>query len=270
LSAIVRTLEGGQSARGVIGRIRRQLAGFALSRHRADLARLFQCAVDERHRHRKAATRALDILPTLAIPQAQVSDAVDVWLPARVVPLLQQHGIRTLADLTVRIPRRRHWWHTIPGLGVRSARHIETFFAAHPVLTERARTPLLLKYLNEPELRRTIHAATNKSEQFNDFAHWLMFGGEGVIAENVRHEQRKVIKYNHLAANMVILYNVQWMSRKLKELQAKGHPVDAEVLKVLSPYRREHINRFGDYLLDLLRPIPPLNPTIDFAFKPDA
>lgn len=72
------------------------------------------------------------------------------------------------------------------------------------------RTLFLLKYLNAPELRRTIHAATNKSEQFNDFAQWLMFGGEGVIAENVRHEQRKVIKYNHLVANMVILYNVQW------------------------------------------------------------
>ncbi|TAL55812.1 Tn3 family transposase [Pandoraea sp.] len=129
------------------------------------------------------------------------------------------------------------------------------------------RTLFLLKYLNEPDLRRTIHAATNKSEQFNDFAQWLMFGGEGVIAENVRHEQRKVIKYNHLVANMVILYNVQWMSRKLKELQEKGHPVDAAVLKVLSPYRREHINRFGDYLLDLLRSVPPLDPTIDFAFK---
>ncbi|CAB3722588.1 Tn3 family transposase ISPa43 [Paraburkholderia phenoliruptrix] len=129
------------------------------------------------------------------------------------------------------------------------------------------RTLFLLKYLNEPELRRTIHAATNKSEQFNDFAQWLMFGGEGVIAENVRHEQRKVIKYNHLVANIVILYNVQWMSRKLKELQAKGHPVDAEVLKVLSPYRREHINWFGDYLLDLLRLVPPLDPTIEFAFK---
>jgi hypothetical protein len=48
-----------------------------------------------------------------------------------------------------------------------------------------------------------------------------------------------VIKYKHLVANMVILYNIQWMSRKLKELQEKGHPVDAEVLKVLSPYRRE-------------------------------
>jgi len=65
-----------------------------------------------------------------------------------------------------------------------------------------------------------------------------MFGGDGTIAENVRHEQRKVIKYNHLVANMVILYNVQWMSRRLRELQEKGHPVDADVLRVLSPYRR--------------------------------
>lgn len=84
----------------------------------------------------------------------------------------------------------------------------------------------LLRYINDPEMRRTIHAATNKSEQFNDFAKWLMFGGD-VIAENLRHEQRKVIKYIQLVANMVILYNVQWMSRKLKELQAKHHPVDA-------------------------------------------
>lgn len=66
---------------------------------------------------------------------------------------------------------------------------------------------------------------------------------------------------------MMILYNMQWMSRKLKELQQKGHPVDAEVLKVLSPYRREHINRLGEYLPDLQRPVPPLDPTIDFAFK---
>lgn len=66
---------------------------------------------------------------------------------------------------------------------------------------------------------------------------------------------------------MVVLYNVQWMSRKLKELQEAGHPVSAEVLKVLSPYRRDYINRLGDYLLDLQRRAPPLEPTIDFAFK---
>lgn len=31
------------------------------------------------------------------------------------------------------------------------------------------RTMFLLKYINDAELRRTIHAATNKSEEFNDF-----------------------------------------------------------------------------------------------------
>ena len=125
---------------------------------------------------------------------------------------------------------------------------------------------VLLRYINDPETRRTILAATNNSEQFNDFAKWLMFGGD-VIVENLRHEQRKVIKYNQLVANMVILYNVQWMSLKLKELQRKGHPVDAGVLEALSPYRKDHINRLGSYLLDLQRKVPPLDPTIDFDFS---
>jgi hypothetical protein len=53
----------------------------------------------------------------------------------------------------------------------------------------------------------------------------------------------------------------------LNECQEKWHPVDAEVFKMLSPDRREHINRFGGYLLDLLRSVPPLVPTIDLAFK---
>jgi hypothetical protein len=84
-------------------------------------------------------TRALDILPTLALPRPQVSDRIDGWLPARIVPVLAQHGIRTLADLNVRVPRRRRWWLAIPGLGMRSARHVEAFFAAHLQSTERAR-----------------------------------------------------------------------------------------------------------------------------------
>ncbi|AUT75889.1 hypothetical protein C2L64_47360 [Paraburkholderia hospita] len=68
---------------------------------------------------------------------------------------------------------------------------------------------------------------------------------------------------------MVILYNVQWMSLKLKELQRRGHPIDAAVLAALSPYRKDHINRLGSYLLDLHRKVPPLDPTIDFdlSFK---
>ncbi|GAO22079.1 transposase Tn3 family protein [Alicycliphilus sp. B1] len=127
------------------------------------------------------------------------------------------------------------------------------------------RTLFLLDYISDIELRKSIHAATNKSEEFNNFVKWLFFGGEGVIAEYLRHEQRKVIKYSQLVANMVILHNVQWMSRKLKELQTQGYPVGEPVLKALSPYRTSHINRFGDYTLDLARAVEPIDYKIKFS-----
>lgn len=55
------------------------------------------------------------------------------------------------------------------------------------------RTIFLLRYISDPELRSTIHAATNKSGQFNNFAKWSFFGNEGIIAENLRQEQRKIV-----------------------------------------------------------------------------
>ncbi len=43
------------------------------------------------------------------------------------------------------------------------------------------------------------------------------------------------------------------MSRVLKQLQAEGAVINQEVLAGLAPYRLEHINRFGDYVLDFRR-----------------
>jgi hypothetical protein len=54
----------------------------------------------------------------LPAPQPQISDDVGQWLAPRAAKALHAHGIRTLADLTVRIPRRRRWWAAIDGLGV--------------------------------------------------------------------------------------------------------------------------------------------------------
>jgi TnpA family transposase len=114
------------------------------------------------------------------------------------------------------------------------------------------RTGFLLQYLGDAELRSTIQAATNKSESFNDFVQWLAFGGS-VITENDRAEQRKIIKYNHLLANCLIFHNVCMMTRVLHKLRADGVPVEADTLAALSPYIRSHINRFGQYNLDLSR-----------------
>jgi len=121
------------------------------------------------------------------------------------------------------------------------------------------RTEFLLKYIGDIELRKTIQAATNKSEEFNQFIKWLFFGSQGVISENVRHEQRKVVKYNQLVANLAILHNVEAMTGVLKEMQEEGLPISEEILAGLAPYRTEHINRYGDYTLDLEKKVPPMN-----------
>jgi hypothetical protein len=79
-----------------------------------------------------------------------------------------------------------------------------------------------------------------------------------IIAENVLHEQRKIVKYNQLVANMIILHNVERMTRVLTQLRGEGVRISAEMLRGLSPYRTSHINRFGDYTLDVSREVAPL------------
>lgn len=129
----------GQSSRGMLGAIRRRMAEFARRRRRTDLAELFTHAAAERSRRARAALRAIELLPSLPVPEPLIGDDIDAWLEPRVARALKDHGIKTLAALTVRIPRRRRWWAAIPGLGATGARRIEAFFAEHPELTERAR-----------------------------------------------------------------------------------------------------------------------------------
>lgn len=129
----------GQSSRSQIGNIRRRLAAFARLCRREDLASAFEHPEQNRIQHSRAAVVAIELLRTITPPAPQITDDIGLWLSERSVRSLKAHGINTLADLTVRVPRRRRWWVAVPGLGVTGARQIEAFFAQHPQLVERAR-----------------------------------------------------------------------------------------------------------------------------------
>jgi TnpA family transposase len=109
------------------------------------------------------------------------------------------------------------------------------------------RTVFLLNFISDPELRRTINATTNISENWNEFVQWVAFGGDGVIRQNNREEQRKIIRYNHLVANLVVFHNVVSMTRVLQKLVDEGYLITPEIIANFSPYRTEHLNRFGSY-----------------------
>ncbi|MEM6451788.1 MAG: Tn3 family transposase [Cyanobacteria bacterium P01_D01_bin.105] len=51
-------------------------------------------------------------------------------------------------------------------------------------------------------------------------------GCGSLFQTNDREELRKRIKYNHLVANCVVLYNVFEMSRILNRLDQEGHHID--------------------------------------------
>lgn len=105
------------SARSVIGRVKRQLVAFATSRARADLAASLAATSPSDRKLAKAAAAAIETLRGMPPPQPLIGDAVERWLPVRLVGVLHATGIRTLADLTLRVPRRRRWWAGIGGSG---------------------------------------------------------------------------------------------------------------------------------------------------------
>jgi hypothetical protein len=73
-------------------------------------------------------------------------------------------------------------------------------------------------------------------------------------------EQEKRLKYASLVANAIMLSNVADMTEALAAMAEDGHPVTSGLVACLSPYMREHIRRFVQYVLDMdVLPLP-LNP----------
>lgn len=190
---------------------RRQLADYASDRHRDDLAELLQHPAAERGQHARAVIYTIETLRRLPPPAPLVTDAVQRWLPARAARAIEAHGIKTLAELTVRIPRRKRWWAAIPGLGVAGARGVEAFFAGHPQLTQQARALVPVgaqddvvpwEKLHVPRevdgSRGTFRAprATSTLDAHNDYeaaSAWLALQESGATQRAYRKEAERLI-----------------------------------------------------------------------------
>ncbi|MDR3569863.1 MAG: transposase [Syntrophobacteraceae bacterium] len=118
------------------------------------------------------------------------------------------------------------------------------------------RSAYLLRYLRDPDMRRKVNHATTVSEAFNDFIQFVAFGNKGIIAENTREQQRKIIRYGHLVANILIFMNVYDQSVIMSDLVREGHVITPEVAEATNPYRTGRYNRFGDYSLNETRECP--------------
>ena len=136
-------LKDGASARGVIGRLRARLVAHAEHLRQPDLAATLGSPLAVSRTNSRAFTDAVELLQRLPVRTPQLDDEIETWLPLRPCRALRAVGICTLAQLTLRVPRRRQWWKAIPDLGRASARDIESFFASHADLSRLARQLLV-------------------------------------------------------------------------------------------------------------------------------
>ncbi|MEY9101267.1 TnpA family transposase [Sinorhizobium fredii] len=121
------------------------------------------------------------------------------------------------------------------------------------------RTLFLLRYISDPQVRRSIRAETTKIESFNDFLDWITFGGP-VIKSGDPVEQEKQVKYASLVANAIMLSNVADLTDVINSMATDGLTVTPELAAALSPYARAKIRRFGKYSIDMEDIPQPLNP----------
>ena len=82
----------------------------------------------------------------------------------------------------------------------------------------------------------------------------VFFFNSGEIQENLRHEQNKMVNYNHLVANLVILHNVNTMTKVIRQLKREGFEITDDMLAGIAPYRRDHIDLLGKYPLRVHEP----------------
>lgn len=118
------------------------------------------------------------------------------------------------------------------------------------------RTVVLLRYLSEPELRESITAITNRVEAFHGFSKWLMFGNEGVLADNDPDHHEKIVKFNELMANCAIYHTTLDITAAANALASEGWAIDPVDLATVTPYLTSKIRRFGEWVLDLSPPPP--------------
>jgi TnpA family transposase len=181
-------------------------------------------------------------------------------------PLITRHW-RDMMQVVISIQSGRVTPSTLlRKLGVHNRKSL--LYQAFRELGRVQRTLFLLTYISDPEVRKNIQAQTTKVEAFNDFLDWVTFGGP-IIKSGDPVEQEKQIKYASLVANTVMLSNVSDLTSVLTTMIDDGHHVTPELVAQLSPYIREHIRRFGKFVLDMEDLPGPLNPkAIPFAATP--
>jgi len=109
------------------------------------------------------------------------------------------------------------------------------------------RSLYLLRYIDEPPLRRHVQRALNRGESYHKLRQAVAFANFGKLRFKTEHEQQIWGECSRLITNAILCYNATILSNLLTHRENTGDSEGAAQLHNLSPVAWQHINLFGRY-----------------------
>jgi TnpA family transposase len=111
----------------------------------------------------------------------------------------------------------------------------------------------ILKYYDDPPLRRKINTGLTRMENFNYLARHLFFARRGENWEREFEQQLNRASALVVLTNACVLWNAVHLSEVIQQLREEGFEPSREDFRHVSPYAHEHIVPYGEYHFDLRR-----------------
>jgi TnpA family transposase len=109
------------------------------------------------------------------------------------------------------------------------------------------RSIYLLRFIDEPPLRRNVQLALNRGESYNKLRRAVAFANFGKLRFKTEHEQQIWQECSRLITNCIIYYNATILSNLLAHRRSIGDLEGADQLKKISLVSWQHINLHGRY-----------------------
>jgi TnpA family transposase len=105
----------------------------------------------------------------------------------------------------------------------------------------------LLDYLDSPPLRRNVHSALNRGENYHQLRRAVSYANFGKLRFKTEAEQQLWSECSRLITNCIIFYNATLLSALLQAKEKRGETQQVVLLKHISPIAWQHVNFYGRY-----------------------
>lgn len=112
------------------------------------------------------------------------------------------------------------------------------------------KTEYILRYLTDPELRRTVQRQLNKGEYRHKLPRWIFFADQGEFTTGDYEEIMNKASSLSFVSNAILYWNTIKINDIVEQLRQQGEAIDDETLSHISLLPYKHVLPNGTYFIE--------------------